>query len=124
MPKTYRFYIQRGLSAVFAQLTNIKEQLAITTKVLNPKGLGREVYQHKLSLNQPYTLTQSAGCDDACNPKVVDLAVHISFSGPLEARAILVGMAADLLAGVQSGEFDTVLDGFVANQTDTFTLGS
>lgn len=123
MPKTYRFYIQRGLSAVFAQLTNIKEQLAITTKVLNPKGLGTEVYQHKLSLNMPYTLDAPEGCDNAC-PKVVDLAVHISFSGPLEAKNTLVGMAADLLAGVQSGEFDTVLNGFVANQTDTFSLGS
>lgn len=124
MSKTYRYLTPRGQSLVFALTANIQDQLALSTKVLSPRGLGVDIYQHKIARNTPYTLPQPVGCESACDAKVVDLSAGVSFSGPLSAKAELVAMVTDILSGINAGEFDHLFNGFASNATDTYTLGT
>lgn len=124
MSKTYRYLTPRGKSLVYANTSNVQEQLAIATTVLSPKSIGVDILRHIFALNQPYVIPQPEGCVDACNIKSVDLAVSLTVSGPKTSKAKLLAMAEELIAAVKAGQFDEIFDGFPANQTDTFVFTS
>lgn len=123
MSKTYRYLTPRGKSLVYANTVNVQDQLAIASVVLTPKSIGVDIHRNSFTMNRTYTIPQPAGCEDKCNTKVVDLAVGLTLSGPLSAKSQLLAIASELIAAVNAGEFDQILDGFPANQTDTFAIG-
>lgn len=122
MSKTYRYLTPRGKSFVYANTSNVQEQLAISTTVLSPKSIGVDILRHTFALNKPYVIPQPEGCVDSCNIKSVDLAVGLTTSGPITSKAQVLAMANELIAALNAGEFDEIFKGFPANQTDTFVL--
>lgn len=124
MSKTYRYLTPRGKSLVYANTSNVQEQLAIATTVLSPKSIGVDILRHTFALNKPYVIPQPEGCADKCNTKSVDLAVSLNMSGPITSKVQLLAMAEGLIAAVKAGQFDEIFDGFPANQTDTFVFVS
>lgn len=123
MSKTYRYLTPRGKSLVYANTVNVQDQLAIAAVVLTPKSIGVSIHRNSFTMNQPFTLPQPVGCEDSCTVKAVDLAVGLTLSGPIIAKAQLLAMASQLIAAVNAGEFDQIFDGFPANQTDLFVIG-
>lgn len=123
MSNTYRYLTPRGKSLVYANTVNVQDQLAVASVTLTPKSIGVNIHRNSFTMNQPYTLPQPAGCADSCNTKAVDLAVGLTLSGPVTAKAQLLAMASQLIAAVNAGEFDQIFDGFPANQTDLFVIG-
>lgn len=123
MSKTYRYLTPRGKSLVYANTVNVQDQLAVSAVVLTPKSIGVGIHRNTFTLNRPFVLPQPEGCEDSCNVKSVDLAVGLSFSGPLTSKTQLHAMATELIAAVAAGEFDEIFDGFPANQTDLFVFG-
>lgn len=118
MSKTYQYLATQGNSIVFANATDLRDQLRKSQSSFVPKGLNDAVYKDSFTLTREFYV-DSTTVGQAPIKKLVIVKVEIQ--GTIDTKAVKLAMVNEVKEAItESGK---QLDGFPPNALEVVDLG-
>lgn len=118
MSKTYQYLATQGNSVVFANATDLKDQVRKSQSSFIPKGLSDAVYKDLFTLTREYFVDNSVQGQPPIKKVVL---VKVEIQGTIDTKAVKLAMLDEAKEVIL--ESPKQLDGFPPNALETIELG-